>query len=48
LENFYEKLILKRVWSMMGDSLPSNNQHGTYTATTTLFALVNRLIESKN
>ena len=24
----YEKLILKRVWTMMGDSLPSNHQHG--------------------
>jgi hypothetical protein len=25
LEKIYEKLILKRVWSMMGDSLPSNH-----------------------
>jgi hypothetical protein len=38
---------------MMGDSLPSNHQqvfcpqHGTDTATKTIFALVNRLIESK-
>ena len=38
---------------MMGDSLPSNHQHGfcpqhgTDTATTTIFALVNRLVESK-
>jgi hypothetical protein len=28
LGKIYEKLILKRVWSMMGDSLPSNYQHG--------------------
>ncbi len=53
LGKIYEKLILKRVWSMMGDSLPSNHQHGfntqhgTDTATTTIFALVNRLVESK-
>ena len=38
---------------MMGDSLPSSHQHGfcpqhgTDTATTTIFALVNRLIERK-
>jgi hypothetical protein len=43
----YEKLIL------MGNSPPSNHQHGfcpqhgTDTATTTIFALVNRLIGSK-
>jgi hypothetical protein len=24
----YEKLFLKKAWSMMGDSLPSNHQHG--------------------
>ena len=49
----YEKLILKRVWSMMGDSLPSSHQHGfrpnhsTETATTSIFATVNRLVERK-
>ena len=32
---------------MMGDSLSSNHQHGTGTATTTIFALVNRLVKSK-
>jgi hypothetical protein len=53
LGKIYEKLILKRVWSMMDDSFPSNHQHGfcpqhgTDTATTRIFALVNRLIASK-
>jgi hypothetical protein len=53
LGKIYEKLSLKRVWSTMGYSLPSNHQHGfcpqhgTDTATTTIFELVNRLVESK-
>jgi hypothetical protein len=48
LRKIYEKLILKRVWSMMGDSLSSIHQHGfgpqhgTDTATTTIFALVKK------
>ena len=28
LGKVYEKLILKRVWALMGDSLPSSHQHG--------------------
>jgi hypothetical protein len=44
LEKIYERLILRREWSMMGDSLPSNLPHvfhpqlGTDKATTTIFA----------
>ncbi len=44
LGKIYEKLILKRAWSMMGDSLPSSHQHGfdpqhgTDTATTTILS----------
>jgi hypothetical protein len=46
-------LILKRVLSMMGYSLPSNHQHGfqpqhgTDTATTTIFEFFNGLIETE-
>ena len=53
LGKIYEKLILKRVWAMMGDSLPSAHQHGfhpqhgTETATASIFALINRLFERK-
>ena len=53
LGKIYEKLILKKVWAMMGDSLPSNHQHGfrpqhsTETATTSIFALIKRLFERK-
>ena len=48
-----EKLILKRVWAMMGDSVPSKHQHGfrpkhnTETATTPIFVIINRLFERK-
>jgi hypothetical protein len=53
LRKIVEKLILKRVWLMMGDSLPSDHQHsfypqhGTDIATTTIFALVKKLIGNK-
>ena len=53
LGKVYEKLILKRVWALMGDSLPSSHQHGfrpqhsTETATTSIFATINRLFERK-
>ena len=53
LGKVYEKLILKRVWALMGDSLPSSHQHGfrpnhsTETATTTIFSIINKLVENK-
>jgi hypothetical protein len=52
-EKKYKKLILEMLWSTNGNSLLSNHQYGfgpqygTNTATTTMFALVNELIESK-
>jgi hypothetical protein len=53
LEKIYEKHFLKRVLSMMGESFPSNHQHGfcpqlgTDAAKATIFALVNRLIKNE-
>jgi hypothetical protein len=43
LEKFYEKLILSRIWSNHRHAFPP--QQCTDTATTTIFALINRLMK---
>ena len=53
LGKVYGKVILKKVWALMGNSLPSSHQdgfrpqHSTEAAPTSIFATINRLFEGK-